>query len=134
MTTPDYSKAQVAAWRKEIAGELVEAREELAQLRAADEEASAAARAAEIQHRELEQTLARTFVARPAGFPVETLAAPLAIRLQGHAQELKDAQSRQSRAAMDLKAAHGRIADLELALRQLGRLTDVDVTQESAAA
>jgi phage shock protein A len=121
MTTPD-PKAQVQTWRKEIAVELAAAREEIAKLTAAHEEASTDARAAADQHRELEQSLASAFSERPAGFAKETLAAPLAIRLRDHGQEVKAAQSRRDRAAIDLKTARRQVDELEHALRQIDAL------------
>lgn len=111
-----------AVWAKEISKELAEARSALKVIDAEHTAAAAAALETGTAHREHEEAL-RPITDVNEGFPIESLAGPLGIRLHDLRTKAKAADGHRAQAHNARQQLVARISELELALSQIERLT-----------
>jgi len=118
----DEIKKRLADLRAQIKSELGQKRKALV---TAQEEESAAVTAAiqsSAAHKAIEALFAPISDAQP-GFAAESLAGPLALHVHEHKQRADEAGSQRTRAQNACRRLTARIAELELSLRQLDRLS-----------
>lgn len=109
-------------WAKEISKELAETRSALKVVDAEHAAADAVALETGTAHREHEDALS-PIEEEQAGFPIESLAGPLAIRLHDLRTKAKAADAHRAQAHNARQQLIARISELELALSQIDRLT-----------